>query len=162
MNMSSLVAARLIESSGEVWRDEGGSLIPLTAGADLHAGQLLHTGSHGTALLQLASGHELGLGPDQDLLLDADVLADGGADTSEWSLGARANPPMVAEWLAPAGNSLDVAAVIEVPGESLDQLLQSSAPISADSTRMPASLLADLGDDGLSCLLRSLYGPDVG
>lgn len=162
MNMSSLVAARLIDSTGEVWREEDGMSIPLTAGANLQPGQLLHTGNHGTALLQLASGHELGLGPDQYLLLDADVLADATADSSEWALGARANPAMVAEWLAPAGSSLEFAAVIEVPGESLDQLLQSSAPISADSTRMPQSLLAEMGDDGLSCLLRSLYGPDSG
>lgn len=160
MNTSSLVAARILASSGDTWQDAQGSRQPLMAGGELQAGQLLHTGSDGSALLQLASGHVLALGPDQLLLLDADVLADTGADSSEWMLGAAANPAMVTEWLAPAGPPLAYAAVIDVPGESLDQLLQSTAPVSADGGRLTQQLLADMGDDGLSSLLRSLYGPE--
>ena len=160
MNTSSLVAARVLATSGDTWQDIQGSPQPLTTGGELQPGQLLHTGSNGSALLQLASGHVLALGPDQLVLLDADVLADAGGDSSEWMLGAAADPAMVAEWLAPASPPLSYATVINVPGESLEQLLQSSAPISADSGRLTQQLLADMGDDGLNSLLRSLYGPE--
>lgn len=162
MNISSVVAAQVLSATGDAWLVEAGRQLPLTAGLELLPGQLIQTGHHGTTHIQLASGHELGLGPDQFLLLDEDVLADTSADTSEWTLGARAIPAMVAEWVAPDGRSLELAAVLEVPGESLDQLLQSSSPVSANDADMHQLMLAGIDDDGLNCLLRSLYGPESG
>lgn len=162
MNTLPAVAAHVVSVSGDAWFQDGAERLPLLPGTGLAAGQLVHTGSHGTALLQLASGHELGLGPEQNLLLDADVLANSNADTSEWALGARANPAMVAEWLAPESSPLNLAAVLDAPGDSLDHLLNTSAVTAPDHAPMHQLLMAGMGDDGLTCLLRSLYGPESG
>ena len=122
-------AARVMSATGDVWLQDDNEQMPLIAGMTLATGALLHTGTHGTALVQLASGHELGLGPDQTLLLDTDVLADAGVDTSEWALDARANAAMVTEWLVPdTGNALSLAGVLDAPGDSLDHLLQAGSP----------------------------------
>ncbi len=159
-------AARVMNATGDVWLQDGNGQIPVTAGMTFATGALLHTGSHGTALVQLTSGHELGLGPDQTLLLDADVLADAGIDTSEWALDARANAAMVTEWLVPdTGNALSLAGVLDAPGDSLDHLLQSGntppqhSPHPADMHQL---MMSGIGDDGIACLLRSLYGPEQG
>lgn len=162
MNIPSLAVAHVIQAEGDAWRVSGDITEPLRAGTVLQEGQLLHTGDHGVVLVQLASGHEIGLGPEQTLLLDADVLASRDADTSEWMLDGRANPGMIAEWLAPAAAPLELAAVLDVPGENLDELLKGTAPVTVDSDQMHQLLLAGIGDDGLACLLRSLYGPDSG
>lgn len=162
MNTLPTVAAHVVSVSGDAWLQEGGERLPLHAGTELATGQLVHTGSHGTALLQLASGHELGLGPAQSLLLDADVMADANADTSEWALGARANPAMVVEWLAPDSSPLNLAAVLDAPGDSLDHLLHTSTADAPEHAPMHQLLIAGMGDDGLTCLLRSLYGPESG
>lgn len=159
-------AARVINATGDVWQQDGNGQTPVTAGMTFATGTLLHTGTHGTALVQLASGHELGLGPDQTLLLDPDVLADAGVDTSEWVLDARANAAMVAEWLVPdTGNALSLAGVLDAPGDSLDHLLQSGSP-HTPHTPHPADMhqlmMSGIGDDGIACLLRSLYGPEQG
>lgn len=156
-------AARVMNATGDVWLQDGNGQIPVTTGMTLAKGTLLHTGSHGTALVQLASGHELGLGPDQTLLLDTDVLADAGVDTSEWTLDVRANAAMVTEWLAPdAGNALSLAGVLDSPGESLDLLLQTGTPHPPHAGDMHQLMMAGIGDDGIACLLRSLYGPEQG
>lgn len=159
-------AARVMNATGDVWLQDDNGQIPVTAGMTFATGVLLHTGSHGTALVQLTSGHELGLGPDQTLLLDADVLADAGIDTSEWALDARANAAMVTEWLVPdTGNALSLAGVLDAPGDSLDHLLQSGStppqhsPHPADMHQL---MMSGIGDDGIACLLRSLYGPEQG
>ncbi|MGB4343614.1 MAG: hypothetical protein WBJ03_08370 [Moraxellaceae bacterium] len=156
-------AARVMNATGDVWLQDGNEQMPLIAGMTLATGTLLHTGSHGTALVQLTSGHELGLGPDQTLLLDADVLADAGVDTSEWALDARANAAMVTEWLVPdTGNALSLAGVLDAPGDSLDHLLQTGTPHPAHAGDMHQLMMAGIGDDGIACLLRSLYGPEQG
>lgn len=156
-------AARVMNATGDVWLQDGNGQITVTTGMTLTTGTLLHTGTHGTALVQLATGHELGLGPDQTLLLDPDVLADAGVDTSEWSLDARANAAMVTEWLAPdTGNTLSLAGVLDSPGESLDHLLQTGSQHTPHPADMHQLMMADMGDDGIACLLRSLYGPEQG
>lgn len=156
-------AARVMHATGDAWLQDDNGQIPVTAGMTLATGALLHTGTHGTALVQLASGHELGLGPDQSLLLDPDVLADAGVDTSEWTLDARANAAMVTEWLVPdTGNTLSLAGVLDIPGDSLDHLLLTSTAHSPHPADMHQLMMAGIGDDGIACLLRSLYGPEQG
>lgn len=162
MNTSFLAAAQVVQTSGDVWLVTAGSPATVHDHALLAEGQLLKTGDDGMVRLKLASGHALELGPQQTLLLDADVLADAHTDPGEWALDGHANPAMVAEWLEPTAQPLQLAAVIEAPGENLEDLLQGTAPVTADSDQMHQLLLAGIHDDGLACLLRSLYGPESG
>lgn len=157
----------LIALSGEVWLQVGDSRQPLLAGSELTMGQVLQTGAHGTALLRLASGHELGLGPDQTLLLDADVLADVHADASEWLVATTADPAVLADWLAPVPAALSLDTMLAAAADPLDQLLGTSASPSQDSHASGHAsshelLDAGMGDSSLGNLLRSLYGSDHG
>lgn len=162
MSTPFLATAQVVQTSGDVWLITAGSTVAVNDRALLAEGQLLRTGDDGMVRLQLASGNELDLGPQQTLLLDADVLADAHTDSSEWALDSHANPAMVAEWLQPTVQPLQLAAIIEAPGENLEELLQGTAPVTADSDQMHQLLLAGIHDDGLACLLRSLYGPESG
>jgi len=154
---------RLITLSGDVWLLDGDKQLPLGVGSELVSGQILQTGPHGTALLLLASGHELGLGPDQTLMLDVDVLADVFADTSEWTLATSADPALLADWLAPVPAALSLDAMLASSADPLDHLLGTSTHPGQNA---PASgheqMAAGMVDDSLSSLLRSLYGPDQG
>jgi hypothetical protein len=162
MSTPLFVTAQVLHINGGAWLQEGDTAVPVHVGTVLQEGAQLQTGPQSALVLQLASGHELGLGSGQSLLLDADVLATLQADAGEWALDGHANAAMVVEWLAPAESPLPLSAVIEAPGENLDQLLQGSAPVTADSAQMHQLMLAGIHDDGLACLLRSLYGPEAG
>ena len=154
---------RLLAVFGDTWLQDGDHHAPLTIGAELASGQVIHTGTHGTALVQLASGHELGLGPDQSLTLDADVLADAAADTSEWTLAATADPTLLADWLTPSTPPLNLDSLLAAASDPLDQLLGSSPPPAEEPHSSGQELLAaGMTDDSLNSLLRSLYGPDHG
>lgn len=156
-------STRLIAVSGDVWLRDGDRHEPLTVGAELANGQVIQTGTHGTALVQLASGHELGIGPDQTLLLDDDVLADASADTGEWTLAATADPSLLADWLAPVPAALSLDTLLAAASDPLDQLLGSSPPPAQEAHTSGQELLATgMADDNLNSLLRSLYGPDHG
>lgn len=160
-------SARLITLSGDVWRLEGDTQLPLATGDELDSGQVLQTGSHGTAVLLLASGHELGLGPEQTLLLDEDVLADVFADISEWTLATSADPALLADWLAPVPAALSLDAMLASSTDPLDHLLGSSAHPGGDGHAPGLApghepLASDMADDSLNSLLRSLYGANQG
>lgn len=160
-------SARLIALSGDVWRLDGDTQRPLAAGDELSSGQVLQTGSHGTVLLLLASGHELSLAAEQTLLLDADVLADVFADTSEWTLATSADPALLADWLAPVPAALSLDAMLASAADPLDHLLGSSAPPGGDGHASGHAsghepLATDMVDDSLNSLLRSLYGANQG
>lgn len=161
---TSTIAARLLTLHGEAWVWEGNDRLPVAIGSLLDAGQLLETGPHGTLQLLLASGHELGLGPNQSLLLDADVLADASADISEWVLAGSAAPVALMEWLSTAQPSLSLDAVLDSPSSSLDSLLgpdaQSASSSMASST--PTTLGSDFAGADLAGLLHSLYGTEPG
>ena len=161
MYEASAVAARLVALSGEVWVQEGGDRLSLAVGSLLDAGQIVQTGSHSEVQLLLSSGHELALGPEQSLLLDADVLADAGADTSQWTLAAGANAAAFVSWFTPGEHALVLEAVLDHPA-SLDHLL-GSAPMPEHNSYHAHELAAGYGGgDDLAGLLRSLYGPSHG
>lgn len=155
--------ARVIAAHGDAWLQDGDDHKPLTTGTELSSGQVIHTGTHGTALVQLASGHELGLGPDQTLTLDDDVLADVTADTREWTLASTADPTLLADWLTPSTPPLNLDSLLAAASDPLDQLLGSSPPPAEEPHSSGQELLAaGMADDSLNSLLRSLYGPDHG
>jgi hypothetical protein len=170
---TSTIAARLISLHGEAWVWDGDDRLPLAVGSLLDAGQLLETGPHGTLALLLSSGHELGLEPNQSLLLDADVLADTSADISEWTLASTAPSGLLAEWLSPSharlgpdavlgfDGVLGLDAVLDGASSSLDSLL-GPAPANNTGSMASAVLNNGLADADLAGLLRSLYGTEPG
>lgn len=158
---TSTVAARLVALNGEAWAWEGNDRLPLSAGSLIHAGQLLETGIHGSAQLLLSSGHELSLGANQSLLLDADVLADAGADLSEWTLASNADPALLAEYMNPTIPVLSLEAVLDASSADLDSLLGAS-PATAGGGASPAVPDSSFADADMVSLLRSLYGLESG
>ncbi len=158
MNDSLPAAARLLSVTGDACLLEGGQPVPVAAGSLLALGQTLSTGHYGTAHLLLASGHELGLGPEQVLHLDMDVLATAAADPSEWQLAAGASAGVVLALLEPGLAPLPLEAVLEPPAASLDVLLGGAGHLPAPAPDAGHGVLADAG---MAALLRSLYGPEA-